>query len=163
MIIKQGDLLKSNVDVIIHQCNCFCVMGAGFAKALKNKYPIVLKQDKKTSIGDQNKLGHYSKAIVSNNPYKTVYNLYGQYGYGKRYQDEHGINTNYNALQNSIMSAGYDIILDNGFLFKDEILVGMPYLIGCGLAGGKQEIVTNIVNQFEKTFKRIKVIAYQYI
>ena len=37
----KGDLIKFAIngkfDVIIHGCNCFCTMGAGIAKTIKEK------------------------------------------------------------------------------------------------------------------------------
>ena len=39
----EGDLLKTNVEVIIHQTNCKGVMGAGIALQIKNNYPEVFK------------------------------------------------------------------------------------------------------------------------
>lgn len=39
--IVNGDLLQSNLSLIAHQTNCLGVMGAGIAKAIKNKWSIV--------------------------------------------------------------------------------------------------------------------------
>ena len=36
--IVNGDLLQSNLPLIAHQTNCLGVMGAGIAKAIKNKW-----------------------------------------------------------------------------------------------------------------------------
>ena len=40
--IVNGDLLQSNLPLIAHQTNCLGVMGAGIAKAIKNKWNSVL-------------------------------------------------------------------------------------------------------------------------
>ena len=39
MEIIKGDLLKSDVPAIIHQCNCFHTMGGGIAVQIASKYP----------------------------------------------------------------------------------------------------------------------------
>ncbi len=43
MKIIKGDLIKlaldGKFDVIIHGCNCYCTMGAGFAKAIQAEFP----------------------------------------------------------------------------------------------------------------------------
>ena len=39
-----GDLLQSNLPLIAHQTNCLGVMGAGIAKAIKNKWNSVYIQ-----------------------------------------------------------------------------------------------------------------------
>ncbi|RYF46165.1 MAG: phosphatase, partial [Cytophagaceae bacterium] len=43
MQIEQGDLVQKakvgEFDVIVHGCNCFCQMGAGIAKTIKQVFP----------------------------------------------------------------------------------------------------------------------------
>jgi O-acetyl-ADP-ribose deacetylase (regulator of RNase III) len=46
IIYKQGDLLKCEEEILVHGCNCKGVMGAGVAKAIREKYPIVFKRYK---------------------------------------------------------------------------------------------------------------------
>jgi len=41
VIYKIGDVLKAETKVIAHQVNCKGVMGAGLAKQVKSKFPIV--------------------------------------------------------------------------------------------------------------------------
>lgn len=40
---RNGDLLKSNCNIICHQVNCQGVMGAGIAKQIRLTYPSVFK------------------------------------------------------------------------------------------------------------------------
>lgn len=42
--VVNGDLLQSNLPLIAHQTNCLGVMGAGIAKAIKNKWNSVYTQ-----------------------------------------------------------------------------------------------------------------------
>ena len=62
----KGDLvklaIKGEFDLIIHGCNCFCTMGAGIAKTIKQKFPEAYEADLKTEKGDKAKLGTISWA-----------------------------------------------------------------------------------------------------
>ncbi|HUV50462.1 MAG TPA: hypothetical protein VMW78_05525 [Anaerolineae bacterium] len=60
MRIIKGDLLKLAIDkefdIIIHGCNCYCTMGAGIAKAIRDTFPEAWDADSKTGKGSLNKL-----------------------------------------------------------------------------------------------------------
>lgn len=64
----EGDLVKlalaGEFDVIVHGCNCQCVMGAGVAKAIRDTFPEAYQADLATPKGDRNKLGTISHARV---------------------------------------------------------------------------------------------------
>lgn len=130
---KDGDLLKSDCTVIMHQANCFKTMGAGIAKTITEIYPAANKADKDYPLTRKQRLGKFSYAIVNN---ITIVNLYGQYFYGV------GKQTNYKALEDAI----------DGFLThakSDENInlskVGVPYRIGAGLAGGNWDLIKGIL------------------
>ena len=59
MKIITGDLislaLAGEFDVIVHGCNCFCVMGAGIAKQMFKTFPEALAVDRQTTKGDRAK------------------------------------------------------------------------------------------------------------
>ena len=83
----QGDLIKiakaGKFDLIIHGCNCFCVMGAGIAKTIKSEFPEAYKADQNTKKGDKEKLGNYSLAEVTLDSKKLIIiNAYTQFDYG---------------------------------------------------------------------------------
>jgi len=56
-----GDLIQlaknGQFDLIAHGCNCFCTMGAGIAKAVKEVFPAAFEADEATQRGDRAKLG----------------------------------------------------------------------------------------------------------
>ena len=64
----RGDLIKlaldGHFDVIIHGCNCHCVMGAGIALPMRNTFPEAFAADCATVKGDRAKLGTISVATV---------------------------------------------------------------------------------------------------
>ena len=148
MITKtiKGNLLdafdRGDVDVIAHQCNCFCNMGSGIAPQIAKRYPSARIADNATAKGDSGKLGTFTRAIISRTVYGygikegLVYNLYGQYGYGGE-----GVNTKYESLKQAMQKMQQQLKNEN-----DEGIIGMP-LIGCGLGGGDWEVVSKIINE----------------
>ena len=85
-LAKLGDF-----DVVIHGCNCFCTMGSGVARAIRDAFPEAYRIDQYTVCGDKNKLGTISVATVKadmgvyNGQGKdfSIVNAYTQYNYGR--------------------------------------------------------------------------------
>lgn len=135
------DIFKSDIDVLIHGCNCFHTMGAGIAKTVKKYYPLAYEIDKQCSIyGDKNKLGSFTSVVCDHVYYPQnkirIVNAYTQYRYG-RGKDlfEYDHFENFCKLSNIIFK--YDI-------------VGFPK-IGAGLGGGDWKKIENIINEsFDK-------------
>jgi ribA/ribD-fused uncharacterized protein len=129
-----GDLIKladeGRFDVIAHGCNCFCVMGAGIAPQIKNKYPEAYAVDCETTAGDVNKLGTIT---YTKNTTPTVVNIYSQYDTKGRREGK--IDLDYDALR-----SGMQAIKDN---FSGK-RIGMPK-IGAGLAGGDWDVIEKII------------------
>jgi O-acetyl-ADP-ribose deacetylase (regulator of RNase III) len=142
----KGNLLdafdRGDVGVIAHQCNCFCNMGSGIAPQIAKRYPSARTADNATIKGDSDKLGTFTRAIISRNvngetiDEGLVYNLYGQYGYGGN-----GVNTKYESLKQAMQKMQQQLKNEN-----DEGIIGLP-LIGCGLGGGDWEVVSEIINE----------------
>jgi O-acetyl-ADP-ribose deacetylase (regulator of RNase III) len=143
--IIQGDLLKSDCTVIAHQCNCFSTMGAGIAKQIKNMYPQAYEADKSFPYSPEVRLGKLSYAYIPEKPI-IIFNLYGQYDYGRS-----GVKTNYRALYSAMDSMFY--ILDE-YPVPFPIKIGMPYGIGCGLAGGDWNIVYKMIEKLSVKYNR---------
>lgn len=148
MITKttKGNLLdafdRGDVDVIAHQCNCFCNMGSGIAPQIAKRYPAARAADNATVKGDANKLGDFTRAIIPRTvcgygiKVGIVYNLYGQYRYGGN-----GVNTKYDRLKQAMQKMQQQLKDE-----CDEGIIGLP-LIGCGLGGGDWEVVSKIINE----------------
>lgn len=147
--LPQTDITEyKTLDAIIHQCNCFHVMGGGVAKALSQKWPQVLQADLLTIRGDQAKMGTFSCAWINDVDVDLlVFNLYSQFDFGC---DK--CQTSYQHLENGL----YNIF--NMFKRNKKVdrkwLIGIPWLIGCGLAGGDINQVLNIIY---KTFKQTQL------
>ncbi len=137
MKIVHGDLIKlaleGNFDLIIHGCNCFCTMGAGIAKQVKNTFPEAYEADQNTESGSKEKLGTYSNTKVTRENNKIeIINAYTQFAPGGD-----GVLLNYEALRNAFKK------IKLNFSGKR---IGYPK-IGAGLAKGDWRIISRIINE----------------
>lgn len=83
------DILTVEKGIIVHQVNCQKVMGAGLAKQLSEKFPIV----KKEYLAKENwNLGDTQFVKITRD--LIICNLAGQYSYGRKQK----VYTNYDAL-----------------------------------------------------------------
>lgn len=149
-IFEQGD-----INVIVHQANCYHTMGSGIAKIIREEYPEAYEADCKTIKGTE-KLGTYSTAFIKRGDREFVIaNLYGQGGFDKRKQGLR--DTNYDALHDALVSLRDDILKANEGTSR-TITIGVPYGIGCGLGGGRWGIVTAIIQVVFFGNPRFKVV-----
>lgn len=121
--IIRGDLLSSDASAICHQVNCRCVMGAGIAAVISEKWPIVKERYKKAfeNLKDRHSLlGKIQTVKIGQNRY--VVNIFGQDDYG-----HDGVYTDYSALNRAFKQ------LNKRFAGQT---VAFPYGFGCGLGGG---------------------------
>jgi O-acetyl-ADP-ribose deacetylase (regulator of RNase III) len=128
----EGDLIKMGMagefDLIIHGCNCFCTMGGGIARSIRATFPEAYAVDCNTVRGDKSKLGLFTYIQTPDD--LTVVNAYTQYN----------------------LSAGEDVFEYEAFdhalrLIKRKFpnkRIGLP-LIGCGLAGGDEARIREII------------------
>lgn len=127
----KGDIIEMAkqgwFDVLVHGCNCFCTMGAGLAKRIKEEFPDAYYVDKGTIRGDRSKLGQISLAVME---HLIIGNAYIQYRYGGS-----GVHCDYRAVQD-VMDRLHESFPDNR--------IGMPK-IGAGLAGGDWKIIRGII------------------
>lgn len=138
--IVRGNLLNSDCTVIIHQANCFAKMGAGIAKQIRDKYPesYVADKDFGIPVGSKKRLGLYSAAKAKSG--QLIFNMYSQYHYGR------GTRTDYKAFEKALRM----IIIEATHSQLSKVKIGLPYGIGCGLAGGDWSIVQNIINKISE-------------
>jgi len=137
MIVLKGDLIQFTLagrfDVIIHGCNCFCTMGAGIAKLIRDNFPEAYQADLETVVGNKEKLGTYSLArIKRNGNIFTIVNGYTQYDFSGQ-----GPLVDYGAIQKLFSMIKKD--------FSNQ-KIGYPK-IGAGLAKGDWEVISDIINK----------------
>ena len=147
------DLLKvSNVEAIGHCANCFCTMGSGIANQIKKVFPEAYTADLKTVSGDINKFGTFSVGVVNSNntSIKYVYNLYGQYRYGR---DSRKLN--YEKIYTALES------MEKSCKNNNVTFVGFPKNMGCMLAGGHWPIVYKMIEHiFSDPIYTVKICNY---
>ena len=134
----KGDLIAlakaGQFDVIVHGCNCFCTMGSGVARAIRQTFPAVYEADRKTKKGDINKLGtcEYIHCSIPGSEV-TVVNAYTQYNFGKTKRQY----VDYDAVRKC-----FKCIKENCSSYR----IGFP-LIGAGLGGGDWNIISKIIEE----------------
>jgi O-acetyl-ADP-ribose deacetylase (regulator of RNase III) len=145
IIEKLGNLLEAqDVDAIAHVCNLFCTFGAGFALHLKNKYPEAYAADCKTKNGATEKLGKCSHTTTA----IKIYNMYAMTGLGRSKRQVH-----YEYLIQCLTA------VKNNMIASKRKTLGIPYNMGCALAGGDWRIVRAII---ESVFDESEVNVYIY-
>lgn len=139
-----GDLLDAldnqEVNVICHVVNCRGVMGGGIAKSIRERYPSVYKDYRELYQkigGGADLLGYSQICCIDPEGVKTVFNLHAQLDYGT-----HKRQLNYGALG----ACFYEMLTD----LHSKDIVGFPYLLGCGLAGGDWSIVLEMIKYYFK-------------
>jgi len=153
MNIIEGNLIEmadsGEFDAIMHGCNCFCTMGAGIAKNIRDRWPEVYDIDRQTVRGATDKLGKFTFAVVKTraNTILTVFNLYTQYRYGMKY----GPPFDYDAFTNALRGL-------KPLFVGENYTVGMP-MIGAGLAGGDWRIISEII---EEEFQNVNYNIVRY-
>lgn len=134
----EGNILtpptRNENTIICHQVNCRAAMGAGLARQIRDKWPVVF--DEYVKVCSPKKLGDFQVVRVA--PHLYVANLFGQDGYGrdKRY-------TNYAALTAALFRAMKE---------NPRATFRIPYGLGCGLAGGDWETVLDIIKEISDTW-----------
>jgi len=120
-------------DVIIHGCNCYCTMGAGIAKTIKQAFPAAYQADLATKAGDKTKLGTYSAAeVMTAGKSLTILNAYTQYNWKGP-----GIKADYDAIRQVFRRVKQNYPRQR---------LGYP-AIGAGLAGGDWAIIAAIIEE----------------
>ncbi|MFH2059998.1 MAG: macro domain-containing protein [Pseudomonadota bacterium] len=148
MKIIKGDLIQLAItgqfDVIIHGCNCFCSMGAGIAKQIKEHFPQAYQADLDTTPGDRQKLGNFSCVQVKKGGnFFTIVNGYTQYNHS-----------------GSGPLVDYDAVEQLFIKIKKEytgLKIGFPK-IGAGLAKGDWNIISKIIDATLKGEDRSLVV-----
>lgn len=126
----KGNLLTSDCNIIAHQSNCLFGFGSGIAGQIRAMYPAAYEVFMEDTRPPEQKLGTYSFTKKPQGG-KYIFNLYGQYNYGKKGP----LYTVYPALEQAVKKMLLLIKMTEGHTnFRPKI--GMPWKIGCDLAGG---------------------------
>lgn len=144
----KADIFTTDCDIIVHQVNCYGVMGSGIAKQVKERYPNVYcfyysycEKEK-----DKNKL--MGKVLMVNtleDKTRIIANFFSQesYGYGKQF-------TSYEAFRECL-----EYLKDN----YSNYSIAFPYLIGCKRGGGDWN---KIYGMIEEILRDCDVTIYEH-
>lgn len=145
------EALEGKLEVIAHCCNCFCKQKKGLAEKMVEAFEThTFPMEDEPTIGDINKLGCIDfKMRPTKNKNKNVWvvNMYGQYHW--KDPSPYGIPLDYDALRLCFRK------LNTEFEFRT---IGIPGLIGAGLAQGNPVIIRSIIEQ-ETTLADIVIIT----
>ena len=162
--------LNGDFDVIGHGVNCQCIQGAGLAPQMVKAFKTNLFELEKYEYkGDINKLGQidYEVRMISSEGISrtvqeglkfanmtdeplVVVNAYTQFNYGRNHSDGDSVPVDYEAI--TLCMRKMNKVFEGKY-------IGLPGLIGCGLAGGDEEIVKNII---KKELKDCNVTIVNY-
>ena len=146
-----GDIVADEqFDVFCQQTNCFGVMGAGLAKDIAAKYPVVKDTNRRLYklLGADELYG--TIRLIKTNDGRICANLYSQYGFGRG-----AIHTNYEQFQ-KCLDALADFCTENLDVTKR---VAFPWGIGCGLAGGDWAVIEPMLQAFaEQVPQRVYIV-----
>lgn len=146
--IVKGNLLDAKADAICQQVNCQNKMGAGLAKAIYTRWPIVKTEYHIFCEQFKDPYSLLGKLCVvkarPGQPFDIV-NVFGQLNYGR----DNVCYTDYDALRNAFN------LLQLKYIGRT---IAFPYNFGCGLAGGNWNVVYNLID-YQLT--GVKVLLYQ--
>jgi hypothetical protein len=135
-----NEAVEGRIEVIAQGNNCFCTQKKGLALEMSQFFNTTdFPMEAKGTAGDVNKLGCIDfKLRATNIEEKKVWvvNMYTQYHWAT--PSPYGIPLDYDALRLCFRKLNME--------FKAKS-IGIPGLIGCGLAKGNEDIVKDIINQ----------------
>lgn len=135
----KGDLLKSNLKVILHGCNCQGVMGSGIAAQIRNRWPNVYEvyRLKYETMGLE--LGTIIPVRTLDG--RMVVNCMTQDNFGRTGEQF----VDYDAIDKCMAS------VNDSAPNWDVVEIGMP-MIGAGLGGGDWAVIEDIIVRNAKNF-----------
>lgn len=143
IIIKNGNLLNAEEDILVHQVNVNGIMGGGVAKQIATLYPKTNIGYKKICKERKNEFDNLKGSVyVTKEKGKYIANIFSQ---------KKNFDTDYDAMRSALNKV-------KEFAKKQNLNIAMPYKIGCGIANGDWTIV---LNNIEKVFIDYKVSLYK--
>jgi hypothetical protein len=161
-----GNLLNSDSHIIVQQLNCLCVRPHGLSQSISNKFYYANVYGKRQGDGRLNlaikkDYGIPGQIVISglkeneknpDNP--VVIGLYGQFDYGKPYLRKYRPTHNPPETK-ELREIWFQEALDNmtSWLIdnkynNENVRIGFPYGIGCGLAGGNWSHYSKMIDNF---------------
>jgi O-acetyl-ADP-ribose deacetylase (regulator of RNase III) len=172
-----GDLIETDVDVIVQQCNCLTITAQGLSQQIKDQLKVDPYGHRKRLAGRKNcaikddraKVGTIKLYHLKNRRPSYVACLFAQFSPGKPgsyYHDiiaEHqdprtGLTITDNAEQRMIWFQRCLNSLSSWMIKANCQTIAFPYLIGCGLAGGSWDLYEKMITEWSnKNINHFKV------
>lgn len=130
------------MHIVVHGCNAQGVMGSGFAKELRSRYPDAYTEYRNTFLNKGLALGDVVCYIPTVN--LVIANAITQvnYGYdGKKYVSYDAIDTAFTEIEDMASTL---------VQYQHSVEVHFP-LLGAGLAGGNWDVISQIIDTRLKT------------
>ena len=160
LIEQEGNLItmleNDEVDVVVHQTNCFKTLGegvsSGIARALGDTYNEVMQADLQYTKGDINQLGQIMIVPITTKSglKKYIVNCYSQYNYGLVNDTSP---TSYLAMQTALTTLNQEIHNSGakGLRFA-------TYQLGCNRGGADWNVVSSILKNTLTTLDRLLIV-----
>ena len=132
----EGDLLRTDADIICHQVNLQGVMGGGLAWQIARKFPSV------NEVYEDYTWKRLGNVCFADTDTFTVANCFSQ---------NEDFTTNYDALRLCLFKVKRYMIK------RGYTSVAIPYKYGCGIAKGDWN---KVFSMFEKVFKDYDLLIY---
>jgi O-acetyl-ADP-ribose deacetylase (regulator of RNase III) len=152
----EGDLLKSDKQFIVHQCNCVSHRSAHLAQAVFNKFPYAdiyspregVDHDDLPLVGEEP-----GRIVIKGNgqDQRYVINLLGQLFPGMKFPDS---TKDGNKAREGFFKQGLDRIAQIPNLQS----IAFPWCIGCGAAGGDWDNYLTMIMDFAREMEDVEVV-----
>ena len=146
--IIESSLFDAREDIICHQVNCQGVMGAGLAKEIVKRYPMVKERYVRlcrAASEPADLLGRVQLIEIGSE--RFIANIFGQLYYGR---DELRRYTSYSALKSAFIQIRQRY---------SEYSLAFPFGFGCGLANGDWSVVAELIQTY---LGNMNVSIYRY-
>lgn len=163
MKIIEGDILNSQEEYIVQQCNCLTITSSGLSKTLADKWSWADPYSKRRRIGSRNLAIEEDRdapgtiRILSSND-KNVICMFAQWAPGKcqKYKSYPSYEIDTYPNRKIWFQKCLDLIADIDGIKS----IAFPYKIGCGLAGGNWNDYYEMLEEFDKNTS-IEVVIYK--
>ena len=141
--IKNGNILESTEDIIVHQVNVQGIMGGGVAKQLALQYPELEEfYSKHCNILDNDYEQLEGTTLIYKENGKLICNIFSQ---------KPNFDTDYKAIEKCLEYVKL-------WASNNDLSIAIPYGIGCGIANGDWKKVYKII---EEVFSDYDVTLYR--
>ena len=146
--VVEGNLITAfqndEINFMAHCCNMQNVMGAGIAKQIKKAFPEAYIADINWFHTKKDKREHSHLSLARIETDKYICNVYGQEHFG----------TFKKQLNEDFLRLGLMQLAD---LTDSGDTIGLPYGMGCGLAGGDWNVVYQIIEDVFIRLHNVKI------